>query len=85
MWPDALFFAALGFHWVIFVRAFSSCGEWRLLFIAVPRLLTTVASLWQGLAAPGTQNLSRPGTKPMCPELAGGSPFHCTATLIIAF
>ena len=38
-----LFLAALGFHCC--ARAFSSCGEQGLLFIAVSRLLIVVASL----------------------------------------
>ena len=34
-------------HWlfVVHARAFSSCGEWGLLFVAVHRLLTVLASL----------------------------------------
>ena len=41
-----LFMATLG-HWVFVAahRAFSSCGEWELLFVAVRGLLITVASL----------------------------------------
>ena len=38
-----LFLAALGLHCC--ARAFSSCGEWELLFIVVHRLLIVVASL----------------------------------------
>ena len=38
-----LFLAALGLHCC--TRAFSSCGEWGLLFVAVCGLLTAVASL----------------------------------------
>ena len=38
-----LFLAVLGLHCC--VQAFSSCGEWGLLFIAVSRLLIEVASL----------------------------------------
>ena len=38
-----LFFAALGL--CCSTRAFSSCGEWGLLFVAVRRLLIAVASL----------------------------------------
>ena len=38
-----LFLAALGLH--CSARAFSSCGEWGLLFVAVHRLLIAVASL----------------------------------------
>ena len=38
-----LFLAALGL--CCCVRAFSSCGEWRLLFVVVRRLLIAVASL----------------------------------------
>ena len=37
-----LFLAVLGLRF--FARAFSSCGEWGLLFIAVRRPLTVVAS-----------------------------------------
>ena len=38
-----LFLAALGLHCC--ARAFSSCSEWGLLFVAVRGLLTAVASL----------------------------------------
>ena len=38
-----LFLAALGLHFCM--QAFSSCGKWGLLFIAVHRLLIAVASL----------------------------------------
>ena len=38
-----LFMAVLGLHCC--ARAFSSCVRWELLFIAVRRLLTAVASL----------------------------------------
>ena len=38
-----LFLAALGLRCC--ARAFSSCGEWGLLFVAVRGLLTAVASL----------------------------------------
>ena len=38
-----LFLAALGLHCC--ARAFPSCGEWGLLFVAVHRLLIAVASL----------------------------------------
>ena len=38
-----LFLAALGLRCC--VRAFSSCGEWALLFVAVRGLLIAVASL----------------------------------------
>ena len=38
-----LFLAALGLHCCKW--AFSSCGEWGLLFVEVRRLLTAVASL----------------------------------------
>ena len=38
-----LFMAVLGLHCC--VRAFSSCSEWGLLFVAVHGLLTVVASL----------------------------------------
>ena len=38
-----LFFAAFGLHCC--ARAFSICGEWELLFVAVPGLLIAVASL----------------------------------------
>ena len=38
-----LFLAALGLHCC--AQAFSSCGEWGLLFLAVRGLLITVASL----------------------------------------
>ena len=50
-----LFLAALGFGCC--TRAFSSCGEWGLLFVAVRGLLTVVASLVaeHGLQARGLQ------------------------------
>ena len=38
-----LFVSALGLHCCVW--AFSSCGQWGLLFIAVPGLLIVVASL----------------------------------------
>ena len=38
-----LFLAALGLH--CFTQAFSSCGEWGQLFVAVHGLLIAVASL----------------------------------------
>ena len=38
-----LFLAALGLR--CYVRAFSSCGEWGLIFVVVHRLLIAVASL----------------------------------------
>ena len=38
-----LFLAALGLHCCM--RAFSSCGEWGLLFVAMRGLLIAVASL----------------------------------------
>ena len=46
-----LFLAALGVRCC--VQAFSSCGEWELLFIAVRRLLIAVASLCCRAQAPG--------------------------------
>ena len=50
-----LFLAALGLH--CGARAFSSCGEWGLLFVAVCRLLIVVSSLVaeHGLWACGLQ------------------------------
>ena len=48
-----LFLAALGLRCC--TRAFSSCGEWRLLFLAVRGLLTAVASLCCGARALGVQ------------------------------
>ena len=41
-----LFLAALGLR--CWARAFSSCGKWGLLFVAVHSLLTVVASLVAG-------------------------------------
>ena len=38
-----LFFGALGLH--CYTRAFSSCGEWGLLFVAMCGFLIAVASL----------------------------------------
>ena len=68
------------------VRAFSSCGKWGPLFIAVRRPLTTVASLveehrlqtrrlsncgsWAQLLG-GMWDLPRPGLEPVSPALAG--------------
>ena len=67
-------------------RAFSTCGKWGPLFIAVRRPLTIVASLveehrlqtrrlsncgsWAQLLR-GTWDLPRPGLEPMSPALAG--------------
>ena len=54
-----LFLAALGLHCCVW--AFSSCGEWELLFVAVHGLLIAVASLFaeHGLQAHGLQQLWR--------------------------
>ena len=67
-------------------RAFSSCGQWGPLFIAVRRPLTTVASLvvehrlqtrrlsnCGSRAQPlcGMWDLPRPGLEPVSPALAG--------------
>ena len=67
-------------------RAFSSCGKWGPLFIAVHRPLTIAASLVaehrlqtrrlsncgsQAQLLRGMWNLPRPGLEPVCPELAG--------------
>ena len=67
-------------------RAFSSCGKWGPLFIAVRRPLTVAASLvaehrlqtcrlsscgsWAQLLR-GMWDLPRPGLKPVSPALAG--------------
>ena len=48
-----LFMAVLGLHCC--VRAFSSCGEWGLLFVAVCGLLIVVASLCCRACSPGVQ------------------------------
>ena len=48
-----LFLAALGLHCC--TRAFSSCGEWELLFFVVHGLLVAVTSLCCGAWALGTQ------------------------------
>ena len=68
-------------------RAFSSCGEWGPLFIAVHGPLTIVASLvaehrlqMHRLSSCGSRaqllrsmwDLPRPGLEPMSPALAGG-------------
>ena len=68
-------------------RAFSSCGKWEPLFIAVRRPLTVAASLvvehrlqtrrlssCGSRAQPlhGTWDLPRPGLEPVSPALAGG-------------
>ena len=76
--------AVLGFHFC--VRAFSSCGKWGPLFIAVRRPLTIAASLvaehrlqtcrlsncgsWAQLPR-GMWDLPRPGLEPVSPALAG--------------
>ena len=70
-------------------RAFSSCGKWGPLFIAVRGPLTIAASLaaehrlqtrrlsncgsWAQLLC-GMWDLPRPGLEPMSPALAGGLP-----------
>ena len=79
-----LFLAVLGLRFC--ARAFSSCGEWGPLFIAVRGPLTIAASLvaehrLQTLrlsscgsrAQPlrGMWDLPRPGLEPVCPALAG--------------
>ena len=76
--------AVLGLHFC--VRAFSSCGEWGPLFIAVRGPLTVAASLVAehrlqmrrlsscgSRAQPlrGTWDLPRPGLEPVSPALAG--------------
>ena len=48
-----LFLAALGL--CCCAQAFSSCGEWGLLFVAVCRLLIAVAFLCFGARAPGVR------------------------------
>ena len=68
------------------VRAFSSCGKWGPLLIAVHRPLTITASLVKehrlqtlrlssrgsrALLLCGMWDLPRPGLKPMSPALAG--------------
>ena len=47
------FWAALVLH--CFIWAFSSCGEWGLLFVAMHRLLTAVASFVVEHVLLGTQ------------------------------
>ena len=49
------FLSVLGLR--CYARAFSSCGEWGLLFVAVRRLLIAVASLGaeHGFQVPGLQ------------------------------
>ena len=71
------------------VRAFSSCGKWGPLFIAVRGLLTIAASLvaehrlqMRRLSSCGSRayllrgmwDLPRPGLEPMSPALAGRFP-----------
>ena len=80
----------LGLHFC--ARAFSSCGEWGPLFIAVHGPLTIAASLVAGhrlqmrrLSSCGSRaqllrgmwDLLRPGLEPVSPALAGG--FSTTA------
>ena len=79
-----LFLAVLGLRFC--VRAFSSCGEWGPLFIAVREPLTIVASLVaehrlqtcrlsncgsRAQLLHGMWDLPRPGLEPMSPALAG--------------
>ena len=79
-----LFLAVLGLRFC--ARAFSSCGEWGPLFIAVRRPLTVTASLvaehrlqTRKLSNCGSQaqllcgmwDLPRPGLEPVSPALAG--------------
>ena len=79
-----LFLAVLGLHFC--ARAFSSCGKWGPLFIAVRGPLTITASLVAehrlqtrrlsscGLRAQslrGMWDLPRPGLEPVSPALAG--------------
>ena len=78
------FLAVLGLRFC--TRAFSSCGEWRPLFIAVRGPLTVAASLVAGhrlqthrLSSCGSQaqllrgmwDLPKPGLEPVSPALAG--------------
>ena len=85
-----LFLAVLGLRFC--ARAFSSCGKWGPLFIAVRRPLTIAASLVAehrlqsrrlsncGSRAQllcGMWDLPRPGLEPVSPALAGG--FSTTA------
>ena len=80
-----LFLAVLGLHFC--ARAFSSCGERGLLFIAVRGPLTIAASLFaehrlqtRRLSSCGSRaqllrsmwDLLRPGLEPVSPALAGG-------------
>ena len=79
-----LFIAVLGLHFC--ARAFSSCGEWGPLFIAVRGPLTIAASLLvehrlqtRRLSSCGSRaqllrgmwDLARPGLEPVSPALAG--------------
>ena len=54
------FLTALGLH--CFVRIFSSCSEWKLLFVALHGLLIAVASLVTGSEACRLQKLWRTGS-----------------------
>ena len=79
-----LFLAVLGLHFC--ARAFSSCGEWGPLFIAVRGPLTIAASLVaehrlqtgrlsncgsRAQLLRGMWDLPRPGLEPVSPALAG--------------
>ena len=79
-----LFLAVLGLRFC--VRAFSSCGEWRPLFIAVRGPVTIAASLVaeqrlhtlrlsscgsRAQLLRGMWDLPRPGLEPVSPALAG--------------
>ena len=71
--------AVLGLHFC--ARAFSSCGKWGPLFIAVRGPLTIAASLVaehrlsncssRAQLLRGMWNLPRPGLEPVSPALAG--------------
>lgn len=75
-----LFWAALGLHCC--TRAFSSCGKWGLLFIALHGFLTVMISLvlehkfssWvtQAQLSLGIWDLPGLGIKPVYPALADG-------------
>ena len=82
-----LFLAVLGLRFC--ARAFSSCGKWGPLFIAVSGPLTVAASLVakhrlqtrrlsncgsRAHLLRGMRDLPRPGLEPVSPALAGGFP-----------
>ena len=93
-----LFMAVLGLHFC--ARAFSSCGKWGPLFIAVRGPLTIVASLvaehqlqtaqaqqlWlTGLVAPRRVGSSQTRARTRVPCIGRQTPNHCTTREALKF